>query len=118
MAAENRCRRESFVAIDDKTARTMYAEQQVPQSCELFQTEEIYLFPEMDRTRIMEVHIIHEDANGARSDLGIASLDHMPPVGEPFTMDHHTYYTAKAYFGPDERGQYLLILDGEPKLTD
>jgi hypothetical protein len=68
--------------------------------------------------RIMQVQVIHEGANGARTDFGIQELDHMPPVGEPFPVDSHIYYTAKAYFGPDDRGLYLLVLEGRPKLVE
>jgi hypothetical protein len=66
----------------------------------------------------MHVQVIHENAAGARTDFGIFNLDHMPPITEPFLVDSQTYYTAKAYFGPDERGMYLLVLEGEPKLVD
>jgi hypothetical protein len=66
----------------------------------------------------MQVHVIHENETGAKTDFGIQEMTHMPPVGEPFPIDNHTYYTAKAYFGPDERGRYLLVLEGEPKLVE
>jgi hypothetical protein len=61
----------------------------------------------------MQVQIIHHPSDGPRTELGIHELSHMPPVGEPFSIDQQTYYTAKAYFGPDERGLYLLVLEGE-----
>jgi hypothetical protein len=64
----------------------------------------------------MHVQIIHQQADGARTDYGIQELDYMPPVGEPFPVDKQVYYRAKAYFGPDENGMYLLVLEGEPKL--
>lgn len=38
----------------------------------------------------------------------------MPPIGEPFSPDHKTYYTTKAYLGPDDSNHYLLVLEGEP----
>ncbi|WP_147375829.1 hypothetical protein [Noviherbaspirillum cavernae] len=66
----------------------------------------------------MQVQIIHEDAYGAKTDFGIQELDQMPPVSEPFLVDSRTYYTAKAYLGPDERGMYLLILEGQPRLVE
>lgn len=66
----------------------------------------------------MQVQVIHEDEKGARTEFGIYELTHMPPVGEPFPLNTHTYYTTKAYIGPDEQGLYLLVLTGEPKLVD
>lgn len=63
----------------------------------------------------MQVQIIHEPSEGQRTELGIHELSHMPPVGEPFTLDQHVYYTAKAYFGPDEDDRYLLVLGGEAR---
>jgi hypothetical protein len=66
----------------------------------------------------MRVQVIHEGTNGAKTDFGIQELDHMPPVGEPFPVDSHIWYTAKAYFGPDDRGLYLLLLEGRPKLVE
>jgi hypothetical protein len=66
----------------------------------------------------MHVQVIHENEDGSRTDFGIHELAHMPPVGEPFPVDHQTYYRAKAYFGPDENNLYLLILEGEPKLVE
>lgn len=65
----------------------------------------------------MRVQVIHEDPNGAKSDIGMYELDHMPPVGEPFLVNSQTCYDSKAYFGPDESGMYLLVLAGEPKLV-
>lgn len=65
----------------------------------------------------MQVQVIHEDRNGAKTDIGVVELDHMPPVGEPFMVDAQTCYAAKGYFGPDEEGGYLLILEGEPRLV-
>jgi hypothetical protein len=64
----------------------------------------------------MHVHVIHEHPNGTKTDFGFQEIDHMPPVTEPFPVDKHTYYTTKAYFGPDEKGLYLLVLEGEPRL--
>lgn len=66
----------------------------------------------------MQVQIIHEDHNGAKTDLGVRELEHMPPVSEPFPVDRSTYYRAKAYFGPDENGMYLLVLEGPPKMLE
>jgi hypothetical protein len=66
----------------------------------------------------MRVQVIHEDAAGAKTEFGIYELDHMPPVAEPFMVNANTYYTARAYLGPDEEGMYMLILAGEPKLVD
>ena len=63
----------------------------------------------------MQVQIVHEPKNGQKTELGIHELSHMPPVGEPFTLDQQVYYTAKAYYGPDEDDRYLLVLDGEPR---
>lgn len=60
----------------------------------------------------MQVQVIHQ-ASGNKTDLGLRELDHMPPIGEPFPIDEHTCYAAKAYFGPDEKGHYLLVLEGE-----
>src|SRR6478672_2465913 len=64
----------------------------------------------------MQVQIIHQQANGARTDYGFQEMESMPPVGEPFPVDKQVYYTTKAYFGPDEDGRYLLVLEGEPRL--
>lgn len=66
----------------------------------------------------MQVQVVHQDATGARTEFGFQELSHMPPIGEPFPVDHQTYYRAKMYFGPDERGLYLLVLDGEPKFVE
>jgi len=66
----------------------------------------------------MQVQVIHEDINGAKTDFGVQELTHMPPIAEPFLVNSRTYYTAKSYLGPDERGVYLLILEGDPKLVD
>lgn len=66
----------------------------------------------------MHVQVIHEDENGLKTEFGFRELEHMPPVGEPFLVDERTYYTARSYLGPDERGVYLLILGGEPHLVD
>ena len=66
----------------------------------------------------MQVQVIHEDPTGAKTDFGIQQLDHMPPVSEPFAVDTRTYYTTKGYLGPDEKGLYLLILEGEPHLLE
>jgi hypothetical protein len=63
----------------------------------------------------MQVRITHQEPNGSSRELGTMELSHMPPVGEPFSMDQQTYYTAKAYFGPDDHGRYLLVLEGEPQ---
>jgi hypothetical protein len=63
----------------------------------------------------MQVRITHQEPNGSSRELGMMELSHMPPIGEPFSMDQHTYYTARAYFGPDEDGRYLLVLEGEPQ---
>lgn len=65
----------------------------------------------------MRVQIIHEDPNGGKTEFGMQELEHMPPIDEPFSVDKQVYYRTKAYFGPDERGVYLLILNGEPKLV-
>lgn len=62
----------------------------------------------------MQVKITRELPDGSSQDLGTQALSHMPPVGEPFSLDHQTYYTTKAYFGPDDSGHYLLVLEGEP----
>lgn len=66
----------------------------------------------------MQVQIMHENAQGQQSNFGIRELSHMPPVGEPFSVDRTTCYTAKAYFGPDEHGTYLLVLVGDPMPTE
>ena len=71
-----------------------------------------------NRTIIMHVQVIHEAADGSRTDFGFQELAHMPPIGEPFPVDNQTYYTAKAYLGPDENNIYLLILEGTPKLVE
>lgn len=73
-------------------------------------------FTEMDDL-IMQVQVIHEDPVGGKTEFGIQELEHMPPLEEPFSVDKQVYYRAKAYFGPDENGLYLLILHGEPKLV-
>jgi hypothetical protein len=62
----------------------------------------------------MKVQVFHENVNGARTDLGVFDLPHMPPISEPFPINSQTFYLAKAYFGPDEDGTYQLILEGEP----
>ncbi|RJF95323.1 hypothetical protein [Noviherbaspirillum saxi] len=62
----------------------------------------------------MKVQVIHENANGERTEFGIYELPHMPPVAEPFPVNSQTFYLARAYFGPDEDGMYQLILEGEP----
>jgi hypothetical protein len=74
----------------------------------------IYRYPSNSQA-IMQVQIIHQPANGPKTELGVHELSHMPPVGEPFTLDQEVCYTSKAYFGPDENGRYLLVLDGEPQ---
>jgi len=61
----------------------------------------------------MQVKITHQMPDGTSQEFGTQALTHMPPVGEPFSPDHKTYYTTKAYFGPDGSGQYLLVLEGE-----
>lgn len=66
----------------------------------------------------MHVQIMYQESNGTKTDLGIRELSHMPPVGEPFAVDEQTCYVAKAYFGPDERGTYLLVLEGAPMPTE
>lgn len=66
----------------------------------------------------MRVQVIHEDRNGAKTDIGIFDLEHMPPLGEPFRINSSTCFASKAYFGPDETGMYLLVLEGEPRLLD
>jgi hypothetical protein len=63
----------------------------------------------------MQVQVIHQPANGPKTEMGMHELAHMPPVGEPFSLDQQVYYTAKAYFGPDENDRYLLVLDGDPQ---
>lgn len=65
----------------------------------------------------MQVQVIHENANGSKTDLGIRELDHLPPIAMPFPVDRNLYYMTKAYFGPDEKGLYLLVLEGEPRLA-
>lgn len=65
----------------------------------------------------MRVQVIHENSSGSKTDLGIHELDHLPPIAMPFPVEKNLYYTAKAYFGPDETGLYLLILEGEPRLA-
>lgn len=62
----------------------------------------------------MQVQVIHQESGGDKTDLGVRELNHMPPIGEPFPIDDQICYTAKAYFGPDEKGFYLLVLEGEP----
>lgn len=62
----------------------------------------------------MQVQIIHQEHEGGKTDLGLRELNHMPPIGEPFLVDDQTSYKAKAYFGPDDKGYYLLVLEGEP----
>jgi hypothetical protein len=62
----------------------------------------------------MQVNVIHRKPDGSETGFGIRELDHMPPVGEPFPLDETTWYTAKAYFGPNEEGRYLLVLEGDP----
>lgn len=66
----------------------------------------------------MQVRIMHEGKDGRRTDLGMRELSHMPPTGEPFPINEKTCYPAKAYFGPDDKGLYLLILEGEPMETE
>jgi len=65
--------------------------------------------------KFMQVQIQHHDAQGNKADFGVHQLTHMPPVGEPFPIDDDTFYIAKAYFGPDHSGLYLLVLEGEPQ---
>ena len=60
----------------------------------------------------MQVRVVHQKPDGASAELGTMDLDHMPPIGEPFPPQDRAY-TAKAYFGPDENGRYLLVLEGE-----
>ena len=62
----------------------------------------------------MQVRITHQMPDGTSQEFGTQLLSHMPPIGEPFSPDHTTYYTTRAYFGPDDSGQYLLVLEGEP----
>jgi hypothetical protein len=66
----------------------------------------------------MQVRISHQQPDGSARELGIRELSHMPPIGEPFPTDEHTYYICKAFFGPDEKGQYLLVLEGEPQRSE
>jgi hypothetical protein len=66
----------------------------------------------------MRVQVIHEDPIGAKTDIGVFELEHMPPVGSPFMINSNTCYSAKSYIGPDEEGTYLLVLEGEPRLVD
>jgi hypothetical protein len=63
----------------------------------------------------MQVRIILQQPDGSSRELGTRELSHMPPIGEPFPLDEHTSYLCKAYFGPDEKGLYLLLLEGEPQ---
>lgn len=62
----------------------------------------------------MQVQIVHQDVEGEKTEFGTKELSHMPPVGEPFPVDDNTCYAAKAYFGPNHQGVYLLVLEGEP----
>ena len=62
----------------------------------------------------MQVRITRQLPDGGSQDFGTQELSHMPPIGEPFSPDQKTYYAAKAYFGPDHSGHYLLVLEGEP----
>lgn len=62
----------------------------------------------------MQIKIIHQMPDGASQEFGTQELSHMPPVGEPFSPDHKIYYLTKAYFGPNDNGQYLLVLEGDP----
>ncbi len=62
----------------------------------------------------MQVRVVHEKADGGRAELGLMELAHMPPLGEPFPVED-VCYTAKAYFGPDDGGKYLLVVEGEPQ---
>jgi hypothetical protein len=66
----------------------------------------------------MQVRITRQLPDGTSQDFGTQELNHMPPVGEPFSPDQRSYYTAKAYFGPDQSGHYLLVLEGEPLKDD
>ncbi|MDB5797394.1 MAG: hypothetical protein JWP36_1296 [Paucimonas sp.] len=61
----------------------------------------------------MQVRVVHDKPEGGRAELGIMDLQHMPPLGEPFPIDDLAY-RAKAYFGPDSEGQYLLVVEGKP----
>lgn len=63
----------------------------------------------------MRVQVIHRKTDGSETRFGTMELDHMPPVGEPFPLDDSTCYEARGYFGPDDDGNYLLILGGEPQ---
>ena len=63
----------------------------------------------------MQVQIIHQPSDGPKTEFGLHELSHMPPLGEPFTVDQQVYYTCKAYFGPDQNDRYLLVLDGDPQ---
>lgn len=65
-------------------------------------------------TITMHVQLMHQGADGVKTDLGPRELSHMPPIGEPFPIDETTCFAAKAYFGPDEQGNYLLVLEGSP----
>lgn len=62
----------------------------------------------------MHVRVVHHKPDGGRAELGMMDLDHMPPVGEPFPLEN-CCYTAMAYFGPDDDGDYLLVVEGEPQ---
>ncbi|MBK4733564.1 hypothetical protein [Noviherbaspirillum pedocola] len=66
----------------------------------------------------MQVRISHQQSDGSTRELGTRELDHMPPIGEPFPMDEHTYYICKAFFGPDASGQYLLVLEGDAQRSE
>lgn len=66
----------------------------------------------------MRVQVIHEGTNGERTEFGIYELQHMPPIAEPFPVNTRTCYRTRAYFGPDETGSYLLVLEGEPQFLE
>jgi hypothetical protein len=73
--------------------------------------------PTSEATR-MQVRISHQQPDGSTRDMGMRELSHMPPIGEPFPLDEHTSYLCKAYFGPDEKGLYLLVLEGEAQHSE
>jgi hypothetical protein len=64
----------------------------------------------------MDVEVIYRQPDGTETDLGLRRLAHMPPVDEPFELDHHQF-VSKGYQGPDDDGRYRLFVEDDPDAT-
>lgn len=60
----------------------------------------------------MDVEMIYRQQDGTHTVLGTRRLGHMPPPGEPFSVDDRQY-RAKGFAGPDAEGRYRLFLEDD-----